>query len=80
LYGAAGAARSRLRGANVLWAPYWVEQQARIRAALGDRLFDEVYGQGAGLTLDEAVAAALSIDHPDLAAGSGRFADISRAS
>ncbi|HZD97491.1 MAG TPA: hypothetical protein VE132_04935, partial [Micromonosporaceae bacterium] len=73
-------AQIRLRGRNVLWAPYWIEQQARIRATLGDRIFDDVYGQGTALTLDEAVAVALSVDHPDLAAGSGRFADVSRAS
>ena len=80
LYGAASAAQVRLRGTNVLWSPYWIEQQARIRTTLGDRVFDDVYGQGTALTLDEAVAVALSVDHPDLAAGSGRFADISRAS
>jgi len=80
LFGAAGAAQVRLRGANALWSPYWTEQQARIRAALGDAVFDEVYGQGAALTLDEAVALALSVDHPDLAAGSGRFASVSQAS
>src|SRR5262249_3676307 len=80
LFGAASAAQVRLRGANALWMPYWTEQQARIRAALGDAVFDEVYGQGAALTLDEAVALALSVDHPDLAAGSGRFATDSQAS
>jgi predicted ATPase len=80
LFGAASAAQVRLRGANALLLPYWREQQARIRTALGDALFDDVYGQGAGLTLDEAVAIALSIDHPDLAAGSARFARISQAS
>ena len=80
LYGAASAAQVRLRGTNVLWSPYWIEQQSRIRATLGDRVFDDVYGQGTALTLDEAVAVALSVDHPDLAAGSGRFADVSRAS
>jgi hypothetical protein len=80
LFGAASAAQVRLRGAIALWSPYWTEQQARIRAALGDAVFDEVYGQGAALTLDEAVALALSVDHPDLAAGSGRFASVSQAS
>lgn len=80
LYGAASAAQVRLRGANVVWAPYWTEQQARIRGALGDSVFDDVYGQGTALTLDEAVALALAVDHPDLTAGSGRFAGVSHAS
>lgn len=78
LFGASQAAQVRLRGANALWTPFWQEQQSRIRAALGDQTFDDVYGQGAALTLDEAVAVALSIDHPDLAADSERFVAISR--
>ncbi len=78
LFGAAQTAQLRLRGANTLWSPFWLEQQSRIRAALGDRTFDDVYGQGTALTLDEAVAVALSIDHPDLAAGSDRFVTIAQ--
>jgi len=78
LFGAASAAQVRLRGANPLWAPYWREHQTRIRAALGDGVFDDLYGQGTALTLEEAVGIALSVDHPDLAAGSGRFAGASR--
>jgi hypothetical protein len=76
LFGAAQAAQVRLRGANMLWAPFWLEQQRRIRAALGDCQFDDVYAQGAALTLDDAVAVALSIDHPDLAIGSDRFVEV----
>ncbi len=79
LFGAAGAAQVRLRVGNTMWAPFWTEQQSRLRAAIGDAAFDEVYGHGAALTLDEAVAVALSIDHPDMAAGSARFADASHA-
>jgi hypothetical protein len=78
LFGAASAAQVRLRGANALWAPFWTEQQSRIRTALGDGVFDDLYGQGTALTLDEAVAIALAVDHPDLTAGSGRFARASR--
>ena len=36
LFGAAQAAQGRLRGANALFVPFWIEQQGRIRAALGD--------------------------------------------
>ncbi|HEY1487320.1 MAG TPA: hypothetical protein VGF84_14540, partial [Micromonosporaceae bacterium] len=75
-FGAAQAAQVWLRGANILFAPFWVEQQARIRERLEDRVFDDVYAQGAALTLDQAVAVALSVDHPDLLDGSKRFADI----
>jgi hypothetical protein len=76
LFGAAQTAQAQLRGANLLWTPFWQEQQTRIRAALGDRAFDDAYGQGTALSLDEAVAVALSIDHPDLAAGSDRFVSL----
>jgi predicted ATPase len=76
LFGAAQTAQAQLRGANLLWTPFWQEQQTRIRAALGDHAFDDAYGQGTALSLDEAVAVALSIDHPDLAAGSDRFVSL----
>jgi hypothetical protein len=76
LFGAAQAAQVQLRGANVLFAPFWTEQQRRIREGLGDRVFDDVYAQGSALTLDEAVTVALSVDHPDMAVGSERFADM----
>jgi hypothetical protein len=76
LFGAAQAAQGRLRGANALFVPFWIEQQGRIRTALGDSTFDERYAHGSALTLDEAVTVALSVDHPDLAVGSDRFADV----
>ncbi len=76
LFGAAQAAHVWLRGANSLFAPFWAEQQSAVRTALGDRVFDDVYAQGAGLTLEQAVAVALSVDHPDMADGSERFANI----
>jgi predicted ATPase/class 3 adenylate cyclase len=76
LFGAAQAAQVWLRGANVLFAPFWIEQQTRVRQTLGDRVFDDVYAQGTTLTLDQAVAVALSVDHPDMADGSERFSDV----
>jgi hypothetical protein len=66
----------RLRGANLLWAPFWAEQESRIRAALGDHAFDDVYGQGSALTLEEAVSIALAVPHPDLTEDSGRFVTV----
>ena len=41
--------------------------------ALGDVMFDAAYADGAALSLDEAVAAALTVEHPDLAMDSDRF-------
>jgi hypothetical protein len=75
LFGAAQSAQQQLRGANALFVPFWTEQQSRIRERLGDADFDEMYARGSALTLDEAVTVALSVDHPDMAAGSERFAD-----
>jgi hypothetical protein len=43
------------------------------RAAAGDALFDVGYAEGLRLDVAGAVAAALAVEHPDLAAGSGRF-------
>jgi hypothetical protein len=57
------------------YARYWTEQQAKLRARMGDAAFDAAYAKGAALTLAEAVKAALDVDHPDLAAGSRRFGD-----
>ncbi len=76
LFGAAQAAQARLRGANALFVPFWTEQQSRIRTALGDVTFDEMYAKGSSEELDEAVTVALSVDHPDMLVGSPRFADI----
>lgn len=80
LFGAAQAAQVRLRGATALFMPFWAEQRSHLRAALGDKNFDDMYMRGSALTLDEAVTVALSIDHPDMAIGSERFADISHVS
>ena len=76
LFGAAQAAQVWLRGSNPLFASFWIDKQSQLREILGDRTFDDVYAQGAALTLEQAVAVALSVDHPDLADGSERFADM----
>jgi predicted ATPase len=75
LFGAAQATRLAQRGSGGLFASYWAEEQAAARAALGDGRFDAAYAEGASLTLEDAVAEALAVDHPDLAAGSSRFDD-----
>jgi predicted ATPase/class 3 adenylate cyclase len=73
LFGAAQAARARLRLAAGPFGPYWHEQQAVARAVLGDVVFDAAYAEGATLSLEDAVAVALTVEHPDLAVGSDRF-------
>jgi predicted ATPase/class 3 adenylate cyclase len=81
LFGAAQAARARLGYSTGIYGTYWVEQQTRVRSALGDAPFDTAYAQGAVLTLDEAASVALAVEHPDLVLGSSRFTDVnSRAS
>jgi predicted ATPase/class 3 adenylate cyclase len=75
LFGAAQKNRSTLRSAPGIFGPYWIEQQFRVRAALGDATFDKAYAEGTALGLEEAAALALAVDHPDLAAGSTRFRD-----
>ncbi|OLE22779.1 MAG: hypothetical protein AUG44_24060 [Actinobacteria bacterium 13_1_20CM_3_71_11] len=56
--------------------PYWAGWQDAARSALGDAHFDTAYAEGARLSLAEAGALALAVEHPDLAAGSLRFTDI----
>ena len=73
LYGAAQTEQSRLRCSPGAFGPYWAEQQSAVRAVLGDAAFDAAYAEGTQLRLEEAVALALTIDHPDMAAGSVRF-------
>ncbi|PZG16272.1 adenylate/guanylate cyclase domain-containing protein [Micromonospora craterilacus] len=74
LFGAAQATRAGLRSTAGIYDAYWTEQQLVLRRTLGDAAFDEAYGEGAELGLDEAVALALGVEHPDLAADSARFA------
>jgi hypothetical protein len=76
LFGAAQATRSLLRAAPGVFGAYWMEHQARVRAAIGDAAFDAAYAEGGALGLSEGVAVALAVEHPDLEAGSSRFADV----
>ncbi|WP_430498241.1 ATP-binding protein [Micromonospora trifolii] len=73
LFGAAQATRASMRATPGIFGGYWAEQQAELRAVLGDAAFDDAYGEGAELGLDEAAALALDVEHPDLAADSTRF-------
>ncbi|RKN17254.1 adenylate/guanylate cyclase domain-containing protein [Micromonospora musae] len=73
LFGAAQATGADLRCASGIYAGYWAEQQAGLRERLGDAAFDDAYGEGAELSLEEAAALALDVEHPDLAADSTRF-------
>jgi predicted ATPase len=76
LFGAAQATRSLLRATPGVFGAYWIEQQTRVRAAIGDAAFDSAYAEGGALNLSEAVAVALAVEHPDLEAGSPRFSDV----
>jgi len=73
LFGAADAVRARLRHSSGMYGSYWSGQEDLVRTALGDHDFDTAYAQGAELTLGEATAMALAVEHPDLSAGSTRF-------
>jgi hypothetical protein len=76
LFGAAQAARSGMFCPPGLFGEYWSREQAALRDALGDAAFDAAYADGAALGLADAVAVALSVEHPDLAADSNRFASL----
>jgi predicted ATPase/class 3 adenylate cyclase len=77
LFGAADPTRADLKRPDQrkagLYAGFWAGQQGSVRAALGDAAFDAAYADGARLTLEQAAAVALAVEHPDLAAGSTRF-------
>jgi hypothetical protein len=76
LFGAAQATRSALRTATGVYGVYWSERQAAVRAAIGDEAFDTAYAEGGEMSLGEAAAAALAVEHPDLAQDSVRFSDV----
>jgi predicted ATPase/class 3 adenylate cyclase len=76
LFGAAQATRSAMRCSPGIYGPYWVEEQTALRAVLGDAAFDAAYAEGAELRLEEAARVALAVEHPDLTAGSIRFAAV----
>jgi hypothetical protein len=69
LFGASEAERSRLRYSAGADAPYWAKQHTRTRIRLGDHRFDTLYAEGSALSLTEAVAVALAVEHPDLSSG-----------
>jgi len=73
LFGAAQAARTRLRVSPGMFGPYWAEHQASVRGVLGDTVFDSAYAEGTALSVEAAAAVALAVEHPDLVAGSKRF-------
>ena len=74
LFGAVQAAWSRLHCAPGVFGPYWAQQQSALRAAIGDAAFDQAYVKGVGMSLEEAAAVALAVEHPDLVVDSDRFA------
>ncbi|GAA2377342.1 adenylate/guanylate cyclase domain-containing protein [Dactylosporangium salmoneum] len=76
LFGAAQAARIRLRCAMGPFGPYWTDHQSALHARMGDVSFDAAYAAGGALGLEESVALALTIEHPDLMAGSIRFSTV----
>jgi len=73
LFAAAQTEQTRLRQSPGAFGPYWAAQRDGVRAVLGDGSFDAAWADGTQLRLEDAVAVALTIDHPDLAAGSVRF-------
>jgi predicted ATPase/class 3 adenylate cyclase len=78
LFGAVQATRARLHLASSgALGAYGREQQTVVRAALGDVVFDAAYAEGGTLSLDDAVAVALTVEHPDLAVDSDRFSHTS---
>jgi predicted ATPase/class 3 adenylate cyclase len=70
LFGAAQAARAALHLMPGALGTYWARRQAELRARLGDAAFDAAYAEGCALPLAEAVAVAMAVEHPDLAADS----------
>ncbi|WP_433083020.1 adenylate/guanylate cyclase domain-containing protein [Dactylosporangium sp. CA-052675] len=76
LFGAAQSARIRLRCSTGAFGVFWTEQQAQLRRSMGDAAFDTAYAAGGALSLEESVALALTIEHPDLMAGSIRFSTV----
>ncbi|MBT8227561.1 MAG: adenylate/guanylate cyclase domain-containing protein, partial [Dactylosporangium sp.] len=73
LFGAAQAARARMHCAPGTFGSFWADHHGAVRERLGDATFDATYAEGGGLDLEEAGALALTVEHPDLVAGSVRF-------
>jgi hypothetical protein len=66
LFGAAQAARTRLRSNQGAIGPMGQRHESAVRNTMGDTAFDTAYGDGAAMGLAEATAYALAVDHPDL--------------
>jgi predicted ATPase/class 3 adenylate cyclase len=66
LFGAAQAARTRLRSNAGAVGPIGRRHESAVRHTMGDAAFDAAYGEGAAMTLAEATAYALAVEHPDL--------------
>jgi predicted ATPase/class 3 adenylate cyclase len=69
IFGAAQAARERLRSHQGAVGPMGRRHESAVRHTMGDAAFDAAYAQGAAMTLAEATTYALSVEHPDLAHG-----------
>ena len=67
LFGASQAARSRLKTHRGALGPMGQRHESAVRHMMGDVAFDEAYAAGAAMTLAEATAYALEVEHPDLA-------------
>jgi len=66
LFGASQAARARLRSHQGAIGPMGRRHESAVRHIMGDAAFDNAYGEGAAMTLAEATAYALAVEHPDL--------------
>jgi predicted ATPase/class 3 adenylate cyclase len=75
LFGAAQATRAALRSTAGMFGGYWAGEQDAVRAAIGDAAFDANYAEGSRMSLVEAAALALAVEHPDLTTGARWFAD-----
>ncbi|WP_353850590.1 adenylate/guanylate cyclase domain-containing protein [Solwaraspora sp. WMMA2056] len=75
LFGAAQATRTALRSSAGMFGGYWAQEQDRVRAVIGDAAFDAGYAQGSRMSLVEAAALALAVEHPDLTSGARWFGD-----
>lgn len=73
LFGAAQAARARLRSKQGAIGPMGQRHESAVRNVMGDNAFDAAYGQGAAMTLAEATTYALAVEHPDLTHSLVRF-------
>ncbi|MGW0431418.1 ATP-binding protein [Micromonospora sp. NPDC003197] len=73
LFGAAARTRSVMHRRPGVFGAYWLAEQAKLRTELGDPAFDVAYAEGTELSLAEAAAVALAVEHPDLVSGSVRF-------